>query len=448
MGQGKTGPPGEQGDKGYKGDQGPPGERGPQGVKGPEGPVGSPGIAGPPGIAGSPGIRGPEGQRGPEGLRGPEGIAGPIGPQGIAGPPGQRGPEGRRGPEGPRGPAGPVGPPGIAGNVSNVSELANKLVDSNNFFESLAPFIVKDNTLDNIIADNLIKDSTFDDKISANLINNNTFSNNLMNNMAKDNRFKIKGDKGDKPNTQDIQTALQPRSLWCADGQMCRTPTNSPGSFITGDLLIQPTNGLYFSSLNSTNNAAANKNNGITMKNGNPFLYGSTGGSLGTFNQLNLTTGSMSWDNDTVYVNNTLKIGTWTLSENTSGNLVISKDKFTSGNVIFDTTSQTNFMTISSGNISAQNDIKSRYGYVTERLDITPNWRLQKSDNNHLQFIGKNSSTTDFQTSDEKTRIDVNAPRTIGFAMGTDRKYNLGGSKGYADYTNDDNGSLTSNFRN
>ena len=57
--------------------------------------------------------------------------------------------------------------------------------------------------------------------------------------MAADTRFRgPQGTPGSALDANSLRLAVEPRSLWCADGQMCKTPTNSPGTIINGSLNI------------------------------------------------------------------------------------------------------------------------------------------------------------------------------------------------------------------
>ncbi|NDD84109.1 hypothetical protein EBZ38_07525, partial [bacterium] len=58
-----------------------------------------------------------------------------------------------------------------------------------------------------------------------------------------------------------------------------------------------------------------------------------------------------------------LKIGSWTLTETAEGDLQLSKDNTTKGNVVFSTRTG-NAVSISTGNIFASNDTRSQFVYV------------------------------------------------------------------------------------
>ena len=239
MGQSQSAEKGPQGNKGDKGDTGLtglPGPQGPQGIpglKGNIGPQGIPGLKGdigPQGPQGIPGLKGDIGPQGPQGIPGLKGDIGPIGPQGIPGlkgdigPIGPQGIPGLKGDKGDIGPRGPQGIPGLKGdkgdtNVTNVSQLATSLVASNTFFSNLAPALGTNTSFINALGTNT----------------------SFINTIATDTRFK--GPRGnDAPTMAQIQESLRPRSMWCADGQMCQTPNTSPGTFITGDLVIGANN--------------------------------------------------------------------------------------------------------------------------------------------------------------------------------------------------------------
>lgn len=213
-------------------------------------------------------------------------------------------------------------------NTNNIPVLAQNLASSNSFVTSLAPFIAKNNELGENVANNIASNTAPRTLITSAIMQNQSYRDSIINAMAADARFRgPRGPEGAALNTESLRTAVEPRSLWCADGQMCKTPTNSPGTIITGDLVI---NG---------NNAQ----NNVRITQGNI--------AIGTSKNLN--------------------IGSWTISENTAGNLQFSKNGFTNGNVIFDAGRyQSNQMTITAGNFIGANDVWTNYSYVNNLARI------------------------------------------------------------------------------
>lgn len=221
-----------------------------QGQSGQQGLQGLQGEKGFPGPQGNIGPIGPKGDKGIQGLIGPIGPIGPKGDQGVQGIQGLFGPIGPKGDKGDQGLIGPIGPKGDTG-IQGIQGLIGPI----------GPIGPKGPP----------------------------------------------GPSGSIVNPESLRQSLQPRSLWCADGQMCQTPQNSPGTFIAGDAAIQNNKGLYFSTI--TNGQITDKSNGISLKNGNPFIYGSTAGNIGVFSQINSNVPStISWNQNEADINGNLNV--------------------------------------------------------------------------------------------------------------------------------------------
>jgi hypothetical protein len=132
--------------------------------------------------------------------------------------------------------------------------------------------------------------------------------------MAADTRFRgTQGPPGSAFDEISVKNALEPRGMWCADGQMCRIPSTSPGTYLTGDTVIQRgKNILLGGGITGTSGSFQIDNkHGISVRDNNyfdgPFIYGNSGGNLGTFTQINSTSGTLSqptlaWDHSNIYV--------------------------------------------------------------------------------------------------------------------------------------------------
>ena len=158
--------------------------------------------------------------------------------------------------------------------TNNMPLLTQNLVSSDAFLANLAPYIANNNQLGQTIATNLASSVVPRTLITNSLTQNENYRKTLVEAMAADTRFRgQQGIPGSALDANSLRLAVEPRSLWCADGQMCKTPTNSPGTIITGDLVIG----------DKTNNNIKTPGN--------------------------------------------LKIGSWTLSEDAFGNLVFNTTK-------------------------------------------------------------------------------------------------------------------------
>jgi hypothetical protein len=94
---------------------------------------------------------------------------------------------------------------------------------------------------------------------------------------------------------------------------MCRIPSTSPGTYLTGDTVIQRgKNILLGGGITGTSGSFQIDNkHGISVRDNNyfdgPFIYGNSGGNLGTFTQINSTSGTLrqptlAWDHSNIYV--------------------------------------------------------------------------------------------------------------------------------------------------
>jgi hypothetical protein len=242
--------------------------------------------------------------------------------QGQSGPQGE---QGERGPKGDLGPPGPQGPPGT--NASEDPQQVAAILGSNTAFISrLGPMIAKDNAIGSTVAEGVANNVVPRTLVTNALVASDNFRQQLINTMATDTRFRgEQGPPGSAFDDLSIQNALQPKSLWCADGQVCRIPTSAPGTYLTGDTVIQRTKNLYLAGASMTTSGTLNidTKHGVTVKDNNPvdgpFLYGAAGGQLGNSVQVNSTSGSfaLAWgkdplktggDTNSVYVYDNLKI--------------------------------------------------------------------------------------------------------------------------------------------
>jgi hypothetical protein len=229
---------------------------------------------------------------------------------------GQSGPQGERGPKGDLGPPGPQGPAGT--NASeDPQQVASLLTNNQGFIAKLGPVVAQSNNLGATVADGVANNVIPRNLITNALISSDIFQKKLIDNMASDTRFRgQQGPPGSAFDDLSIQSALQPKSMWCADGQMCRIPTSAPGTYLTGDTVIQRSKNLYFGGMTSSSSGSFVMDNkhGIVVKDSNPndgpFLYGAVGGQLGTFAQVNSTSGnpSLIWDSNNVITGNNLKV--------------------------------------------------------------------------------------------------------------------------------------------
>ena len=233
---------------------------------------------------------------------------------------GQSGPQGPTGPTGSRGDIGPQGPQGAPGKDASgdPNQVATLLSADASFHSKLAPLVAKDNAIGITVAEKVASEQVPRQLVTNALLTNKSFSDKLIDSMAIDTRFRgVQGPPGSAFDEISIQSALQPKSMWCADGQMCRIPTSAPGTYLTGDTVIQRSKYLYLggATLSSSGGLLVDNKHGIVVKDTNPkdgpFIYGVTGGNLGTFDQVNSTSPSatLTWDADNVNVKSDLFVG-------------------------------------------------------------------------------------------------------------------------------------------
>ena len=67
------------------------------------------------------------------------------------------------------------------------------------------------------ILDSDVNSKTLIDKLSTNLTTTSKY------------RQQLRGEKGDITDPTVLETSVKPRTMWCADGQLCEIPDNSPG---------------------------------------------------------------------------------------------------------------------------------------------------------------------------------------------------------------------------
>ena len=243
---------------------------------------------------------------------------------------GQSGPTGPTGPTGSRGDIGPQGPPGKDAS-GDPNQVATLLSADASFHSKLAPLVAKDNAIGMTVAEKVASEQVPRQLVANALLTNDNFSKKLIDSMAIDTRFRgVQGPPGSAFDEISIQSALQPKSMWCADGQMCRIPTSAPGTYLTGDTVIQRSKYLYLGGATNSSSGGllVDNKHGIVVKDTNPkdgpFIYGVTGGNLGTFDQVNSTSPSatLTWDANNVNVKSDLFVG---------GNLIQSASDFKLG---------------------------------------------------------------------------------------------------------------------
>jgi hypothetical protein len=250
----------------------------------------------------------------------------------------QSGPQGPQGPQGLRGDIGPQGPTGEKGKDASgdPTQVATLLSADNSFASKLAPLVAKDNAIGVTVAEKVASEQIPRQLFTNALLTNKDFSDKLIDSMAVDTRFRgSQGPPGSAFDDISIQSALQPKSMWCADGQMCRIPTSAPGTYLTGDTVIQRNKSIYLggASLSTSGTLSLDNRHGIVVNDKSPqdgpFIYGNLGGNLGTFDQVNSTSASatITWDANNVNVKNDLMVG---------GNLIQSANDLKLGYKNFD----------------------------------------------------------------------------------------------------------------
>ena len=247
--------------------------------------------------------------------------------------PGEQGEKGSPGTPGTPGTPGPPGPPGADGNLvldsSNVGPVVNRLVQNQALFTGLASSLSSNPNFVNDVTGKFT-DAQLNQISNAILQPNTKFMGNLSNKLVTEYYNML-------PQTQlsegDIRTKIQPKTMWCADGNVCYAPTTSQRNFFTGDIVIRPGNKFMFGTGDGTT-SSVNANTGMleisqTAPQGNwqlgPFVYGRDGGQIGTNNQIGNTVGpTVSWGPDDVYVNHgDLYVGT-----GSRGNIVMRGSEF------------------------------------------------------------------------------------------------------------------------
>jgi hypothetical protein len=186
-----------------------------------------------------------------------QGASGPQGPKGDRGDTGSQGPKGEvswniltqdekqellsklksyselRGEKGDTGPAGPAGPPG----VSDPNQVATQLTANTTFINNLGTNIANRSTkLSTTIASEFDSNDTRRIKLAEEIFKLNNFTNTMAQKLSQEEpyRTQLKGESGDLGSDQAVRTALQPRTLWCADGEFCQIPTVKKGAELAG----------------------------------------------------------------------------------------------------------------------------------------------------------------------------------------------------------------------
>jgi hypothetical protein len=224
--------------------------------------------------------------------------------------------QGETGPKGPKGDKGDKGDQGPQGKEASgdPQQVASILSGDGAFAARVAPLIAKDNTIGATVAEKVASEQIPRTLVTNALITSPNFANKLIDVMAIDTRFRgPQGPPGSAFDEISVRNALEPRGMWCADGQMCRIPSTSPGTYLTGDTVIQRgKNILLGGGITGTSGSFQIDNkHGISVRDDNyydgPFIYGNSGGNLGTFAQINSTSGTLrqptlAWDHNNIYV--------------------------------------------------------------------------------------------------------------------------------------------------
>ena len=369
---------------------------------------------------------------------------------------GQSGPEGERGPKGdigPQGPQGPQGPPGT--NASEDPQQVAAILGSNTAFISrLAPIVAKDNSIGSTVAEGVANSVVPRTLVTNALVASDNFRQQLINTMATDTRFRgEQGPPGSAFDDLSIQNALQPKSLWCADGQVCRIPTSAPGTYLTGDTVIQRTKNLYLAgaSMTTSGTLSIDTKHGVTVKDTNPvdgpFLYGAAGGQLGTFSQVNSTSGAfaLAWgkdplniknttDTNNVYVSGNLKIRGHDLALGYTNNergdsvesLALVKDQNNTLKINF----QNNFVggTVIDSNLAIPGDKSLTIGKWKISVEDNGNGALVfgRTDNDHKPFKIHTDSEPQVQLGGWRLRSDASANLKFDREGGNKGQYHFG----------------------
>jgi hypothetical protein len=193
-----------QGQSGIEGPQGPEGPEGPQGERGPIGPLGP---------------QGPKGDTGLQGLKGDKGEKGDTGPIGL------------QGPQGPLGPKGEKGDPGsVAFKTEDMDTISTNLSTNNDFLTGLSSKIAVNPTLASSVGGSIVNNATTKSLIGADIVGRDAFKTDIANLLTSNPtyRAKIKGDPGNLGDANAVKTALENKTVWCADGTTattCNVPT-------------------------------------------------------------------------------------------------------------------------------------------------------------------------------------------------------------------------------
>jgi len=188
-------------------------------------------------------------------------------------------------------------------NTNNLPLLTQNLVSSNTFLANLAPYIANNNQLGQNIATNLTSNVVPRTLITNSLTQDENYRKTLVEAMAADTRFRgPQGTPGSALDANSLRLAVEPRSLWCADGQMCKTPTNSPGTIINGSLNI----GNWTISENANGNLQFSKKG---FANGNVIFDTTFQPTIG----MTISSGNLLAKNDLktgyAYINNNIEAG-------------------------------------------------------------------------------------------------------------------------------------------
>jgi len=278
------------------------GEAGPAGEDGKTGPTGPPGPMGPPGQTTWSALTDSEKTAAIALLKNQ------IPTSSITGPPGPQGPKGQDGTNGTPGTPGTPGNKGADG-ISDPTAIVNTFKADNDAMNNLASKLATNQTtsLGALITSELGKTSneaaTLRTQLAGTLSSNANLQTAIANLLTTDATYKgrIKGDPGSIGDTAALKTALDSKTLWCADGSICKMPPNYTGIYIKH---------------NDVNHGIQYKPNAGDFKDG-PFVHGFSGGQLGTKDG-NTERVALSW-----HSNNAVNIPNLNISQGGSNNELI-----------------------------------------------------------------------------------------------------------------------------
>ncbi|NDG32465.1 hypothetical protein EB118_20625, partial [bacterium] len=242
--------------------------------------------------------------------------------QSAPGTPGTPGPKGDKGDKGDKGEQGET-----QLDTSNMSALSDRIVKNKYLYTGITSNLTDNDKyvsqLSAAFSDNQLR------KISDAMVQPDTkLLNNLSDKLIQDYYQKL-------PQAQitdgDVNTKIKPKTLWCADGEICTLPKSVQRSYFTGDVVINPGAKFLFGIDNGAKGApdvktgvlewASNDNNWTY----GPFMYGKDGGQLGVRDHQGNTIGAtLTWGPDNVTINH----GDLTVGDGTRGNIIMRGSEF------------------------------------------------------------------------------------------------------------------------